>query len=53
MHKDYPLPNNYTIFGRVVSGLEVVDAIATTPRNGSDKPLTDVTIKKATVAEKK
>lgn len=52
MHKDYPLPNNYTIFGRVVSGLEVVDAIATTPKNQSDKPLADVVIKKVTVVKK-
>lgn len=53
MHKDTPLPHNYTIFGRVISGLEVVDAIATTPKNQNDKPLTDVVIKKVTVAEKK
>jgi cyclophilin family peptidyl-prolyl cis-trans isomerase len=26
MLADYPLPKNYTIFGRVVSGIEVVDA---------------------------
>jgi cyclophilin family peptidyl-prolyl cis-trans isomerase len=29
MHKDYPLPPNYTIFGEVVEGIEVVDTIAT------------------------
>jgi len=29
MHKDYSLAKNYVIFGRVVSGMEVVDAIAT------------------------
>lgn len=29
MHKDYPLPKNYVIFGQVVSGIEVVDKIAT------------------------
>lgn len=28
MHKDYPLPKNYVIFGRVTEGLEVVDKIA-------------------------
>ena len=28
MHADYPLPKNYVIFGRVVSGIEVVDKIA-------------------------
>lgn len=29
MHADYPLPKNYTIFGHVTKGIEVVDAIAT------------------------
>lgn len=28
MHKDVPLPKNYTIFGKVTEGIEVVDAIA-------------------------
>ncbi len=28
MHADYPLPKNYTIFGKVTKGIEVVDAIA-------------------------
>ena len=28
MHEDYPLPKNYTIFGKVVSGMETVDKIA-------------------------
>ncbi len=28
MLKDYPLPKAYTIFGRVVEGIEVVDALA-------------------------
>lgn len=29
MHKDYPLPKNYVIFGKVTKGIEVVDKIAT------------------------
>jgi cyclophilin family peptidyl-prolyl cis-trans isomerase len=49
MHKDYALPHNYTIFGKVIKGIEVVDAIANTPRNSGDKPLTDMVIKKVTV----
>ena len=28
MHKDYSLPKNYVIFGKVVEGIEVVDQIA-------------------------
>lgn len=31
MHKDNPLPKNYVIFGRVTSGLEIVDKIAEAP----------------------
>lgn len=44
------LDQNYTVFGEVVSGLEVVDKIAsakTTGREGADKPLTDIRIVKA------
>ena len=29
MHKDYPLPKNYVIFGKVSSGIDVLDKIAT------------------------
>lgn len=32
------LDNGYTVFGQVVEGQEVVDAIAMTPRNASDRP---------------
>lgn len=38
MHKDYGLPLSYSIFGKVVSGQETVDAIATVPRGANDKP---------------
>lgn len=51
MHVSYPLPPKYTIFGRVISGLEVVNAIATTPTDRSDRPLTPVVINSATVSE--
>lgn len=44
MHKDHGLPNAYTIFGNVLSGLEVVDKIANLPRNGNDHPTTDAII---------
>lgn len=53
MHKDNPLPNNYTIFGNVISGIEVVDAIATSATDPKDKPLEKITINKVTVAESK
>ena len=38
MHADYALPKNYTIFGQVTKGLEVVDAIAGAPRNSRTCP---------------
>ncbi|MBI4250368.1 peptidylprolyl isomerase [Candidatus Uhrbacteria bacterium] len=44
MLEDYPLPNNYTIFGAVTAGQEVVDAIGAVQTNASDKPLEDVVI---------
>ena len=31
IHQDYPLPPNYTIFGVITKGLDVLDAIANTP----------------------
>jgi cyclophilin family peptidyl-prolyl cis-trans isomerase len=31
VHQDYPLPKSYTIFGIVTDGMDVLDAIATTP----------------------
>ena len=42
------LDGQYSIFGRVLTGMEVVDAIATTPRDPSDRPLEIVTLQKAT-----
>ena len=54
MHADYPLQPNYVIFARVVSGLEVVDAIAETPVTAGpggepSQPVTPPMIKKVTV----
>ena len=44
MHEDYPLPYQYTIFGKVLSGLDVVDAIGNVPTGENDKPNEDVVI---------
>ena len=41
MHKDYGLPLSYNIFGNVVQGIEVVDSIAGSPRDGGDRPNVD------------
>lgn len=49
MHVDYPLPPKYTIFGRVIEGQEVVDAIASTPTDAQDRPRSPVTMEQVTV----
>jgi cyclophilin family peptidyl-prolyl cis-trans isomerase len=36
------LPKNYTIFGRVSSGFDVVDRIAAVPADARDRPLDEV-----------
>ena len=41
------LDGQYTVFGEVVSGLDVVDAIQHVPTDENDRPLTDVRIIKA------
>ena len=51
MHADYPLPRSYTIFGQVTKGLEVVDAIATAPRNGRDLPDSPVAMKSVAILD--
>ncbi|TLZ93330.1 MAG: peptidylprolyl isomerase [Methanobacteriota archaeon] len=43
------LDRKHPVFGRVVSGMEVVDAITRTPTDSQDRPRTKVTIQKATV----
>ena len=52
MLEDYPLPHAYTIFGRVISGQEVVDAIGRTPTGGppNDRPLTPVVMKSVMIS---
>lgn len=49
MHQDYQLPHLYTIFGTVVAGQDVVDAIAEVPTGPNDKPLQPVFIKNVVV----
>jgi len=45
VHKDTTsIDGQYAAFGKVTSGIEIVDKIAAVETNGSDKPLTDVVI---------
>ena len=51
MHADAPhLDGSYAAFGKVVSGIEVVDEIAAIPTDYSDRPKIAVRIKKAYLA---
>ena len=55
VHKDYQLPPNYTIFGLLSDGLDVLDKIATTPtgpgKGGPDTPRTPITINTISISE--
>jgi peptidyl-prolyl cis-trans isomerase B (cyclophilin B) len=53
MHGTSPhLDGQYTVFGKVTEGLDVIDKIANTPTDGRDKPIKAVTIKSVTIEEK-
>jgi cyclophilin family peptidyl-prolyl cis-trans isomerase len=57
MHNDNPLPKNYVIFGKVTSGMDVVDKIATAEvgqgaSGEMSKPLNPVKIEKVEIIEK-
>ena len=52
MHVDYPLPYQYTIFGKVSEGLDTVDSIANVQTGDNDKPVDDVVIKSVKITEK-
>ena len=51
MHVDYPLPYQYTIFGFVTEGLDVIDKIASVETGDGDKPINDVVIETIEVKE--
>jgi len=55
MHKDYALPKNYVIFGKVTKGIEVVDKIAEAPTQSSGEgstPVNPVTVTAIEIVEK-
>ena len=45
------LPKNYTLFGQVTKGLDIVDQIVNAPRNGRDLPDSPVAMTKVTIHE--
>ena len=52
MHKDYALPKQYVIFGKVTSGIEVVDSIATAPaQSNGETPVNPVKIESIQIVE--
>ncbi len=45
------LPPQYSLFGQVVKGLDIVDTMQNVPTGGGDKPKTDVVIQGVTITE--
>jgi len=45
------LDGKHTVFGEVTAGMDVVDAIESTPTDGRDRPTTPVKIESVTIAE--
>lgn len=51
MHVDYGLPPQYSVFGKTIDGLDVVNDIATSATDGQDRPLEDVVISTIEITE--
>lgn len=52
MFADYPLPYNYTIFGHVIEGLDVVTAIEKVETDAGDRPTSPVRMNQVTVEDR-
>ena len=46
-----PGQSKHPVFGKVVAGMDIVDAISKTPRGANDRPKTPVKMNKVTVSE--
>jgi len=46
------LNGNHTIFGKVISGMEVVKAVGKVAKNAQDRPLEDVVMEKVTIEKR-
>lgn len=44
-----PLSSGHSVFGRVVSGMDVIDAVVSVDTEGPDRPVNDVVIEKVVV----
>jgi cyclophilin family peptidyl-prolyl cis-trans isomerase len=51
MHANYGLPPNYTIFGRLTGGQEVLDKIASAPTDANDRPHQPTEIQSVEISE--
>jgi cyclophilin family peptidyl-prolyl cis-trans isomerase len=51
MHADYNLPPNYTIFGRLTSGEDVLDKIAAAKTGAQDRPIDPTMINGVEITE--
>ncbi len=51
MLEDNPLPNAYTIFGKVIKGQEIVDAIGNVETGANDRPAKAVTINSVEISQ--
>ena len=48
---EHALWNEYTVFGEVLEGMDIVDQIQRVATDGNDRPEEDIIIKKVTILE--